>query len=41
MDWTTAKKSIDFLIANSSSEETVNVGFYGGEPLLEFDLIKK
>lgn len=41
MDFDTAKKGIDFLIDNSRDVDSVNIGFYGGEPLLEFDLMKK
>lgn len=41
MSWEIAKKSIDFMIAHSKNSESMNVGFYGGEPLLHFDLIKK
>ena len=41
MSWETAKKGIDFLRAHSIDSEKVNIGFYGGEPLLEFPLIKK
>lgn len=37
----TSLKAIDFLYEHSIDSETVNIGFYGGEPLLEFDLIKK
>ena len=36
-----AKKGIDFLFEHSYNSERVAVGFYGGEPLLEFELIKK
>ncbi len=36
----TAKKCIDFLLAHSRDEDRISIGFYGGEPLLEFDLIK-
>lgn len=36
----TAKKSIDFLINHSRDCDELSIGFYGGEPLLEFDLIK-
>lgn len=36
-----AKKGIDFLIAHSQESNRIDVGFYGGEPLLEFELIKK
>ncbi len=41
MSFETAKKGIDFLIHHSMDVERVNVGFYGGEPLLEFELVKK
>jgi uncharacterized protein len=41
MNFETAKKSIDFLMNNSRDVERVSVTFYGGEPLLEFELIKK
>lgn len=36
-----AKKGINFLFEHSYNSEQVAVGFYGGEPLLEFELIKK
>lgn len=36
-----ARKGIDFLIAHSQDSNRLNIGFYGGEPLLEFELIKK
>ncbi|GFZ33317.1 Cys-rich peptide radical SAM maturase CcpM [Clostridium zeae] len=41
MSFETAKKGIDFLLDHSRDLEEVNIGFYGGEPLLEFELIKK
>ena len=41
MGFETAKKAIDFYIERSSSLSDAVIGFYGGEPLLEFDLIKK
>lgn len=41
MSWNTAKKAIDFLINHSQDSYNINVAFYGGEPLLEFDLIKR
>lgn len=41
MDWNIAKKSIDFLIDHSQDTLNIDMGFYGGEPLLEYDLIKK
>lgn len=35
-----AKKSIDFLLSHSSDVEVPFIGFYGGEPFLNFDLLK-
>jgi len=40
MDNKTAIQSIDFLLNNSHDSEELTVGFYGGEPVLRFDLIK-
>lgn len=40
MSFETAKKGIDFLQTHSRDAERVSVSFYGGEPLLEFDLIQ-
>ncbi len=37
----TAFEAIDFLHAHSGEAESHALSFYGGEPLLEFDLIKK
>ncbi len=37
----TALQAIDFLIDHSKDCSQINIGFYGGEPLLEFDLIKE
>lgn len=39
MDFNTAKKAIDYIMLHS--REKVAVTFYGGEPLLNFELIKK
>lgn len=36
-----AKKSIDFLVDHAQDSRTISVGFYGGEPLLEFETVKK
>jgi uncharacterized protein len=43
MDWPTAKAAIDLLNARhrGTEEGSSNVGFYGGEPLLRFDFIKR
>ena len=40
MSLSTAKKALDFYRKNSPDTEKVSIGFYGGEPLLKFDLIK-
>lgn len=36
-----AQKAVDFLYNHSKNANVINIGFYGGEPLLNFDLIKK
>lgn len=36
-----AEKCVDFLIAHSVDLDVVTINFYGGEPLLRFDAIKK
>lgn len=36
-----AIKAIDFLADHSLKRDSVTIGFYGGEPLLEFDLLRK
>lgn len=41
MTFELAKKGIDYLFAHSSERNEVSIGFYGGEPLLEYDLIHK
>jgi len=41
MDWETAKKSIDFLALRTRDTKRINIGFYGGEPLIEYELICK
>ena len=35
------KKAIDFLIENSGSRVNLEVDFFGGEPLMNFDVVKK
>lgn len=35
-----AKQSVDFFLTHSQDSEFINIYFYGGEPLLNFDLIK-
>lgn len=41
MSWETAKKAIDFLRDHSKDAEHVHIGFYGGEPLLNFKLVEQ
>lgn len=41
MSFEIAKKGIDYVISNSSESNRIDIGFYGGEPLLRFDFIKK
>ncbi|UCE17695.1 MAG: radical SAM protein [Gemmatimonadota bacterium] len=41
MSWEVAKKAIDYFHSHSQASEKVYVSFYGGEPLLNFDLIKR
>lgn len=41
MSWAVAKQAIDFLWTHSVDSKSVNVGFYGGEPLLEFPLLQR
>lgn len=41
MDFKTAKNAIDFYYKHSSAADVARIGLYGGEPLLEFALIKK
>ena len=41
MEWETAKQSIDFLYENSKDAPEIIIAFYGGEPFLNFDIIKK
>lgn len=40
MDISLAKKCINFLHEHSIDNKSVNIGFYGGEPLIEFELIR-
>ena len=41
MSLQTAILAVDFLYEHSVDISRINIGFYGGEPLLEFSLIKK
>ena len=41
MDYEVGKKALDFLLKNSGNRRNLEVDFFGGEPLMNFDLIKK
>ncbi len=41
MSLETAKKAIDFIIANSGTRRNLEVDFFGGEPLMNFDVVKQ
>lgn len=40
MNLETGKKSLEFLAANSGARRNLEVDFFGGEPLMNFDLVK-
>jgi uncharacterized protein len=41
MSWETAKQGVDFLVHRSGGRRELQVTFFGGEPLLNFPVIKK
>ncbi|WP_407384701.1 thioether cross-link-forming SCIFF peptide maturase [Ruminococcus sp.] len=41
MSFEVAKQAIDFLIAHSGSRKNLEVDFFGGEPLMNFDVVKE
>ena len=41
MSFEVGKKALDFLIANSGSRKNLEVDFFGGEPLMNWDVVKK
>ena len=41
MSLETAKKAIDFLIANSGNRKILETDFFGGEPLMNFEVVKQ
>ena len=41
MSYETGKQALDFLIANSGNRYNLEVDFFGGEPLMNWDIIKK
>lgn len=41
MSLSTAKNAVDFIFENLRDRSKIDINFFGGEPLLEFDLIKE
>lgn len=41
MSYETGKKALDFLVANSDSRRNLEVDFFGGEPTMNFDVVKQ
>ena len=41
MSFEVGKKALDFLIANSGTRRNLEVDFFGGEPLMNFDVVKQ
>lgn len=41
MSFEVGKKALDFLIANSGNRVNLEVDFFGGEPLMNFDVVKQ
>jgi len=41
MTFETGKKAIDFLLEKSYGRETLELDFFGGEPLMNFDVVKQ
>ena len=41
MSFEVGKKALDFLVENSGSRRNLEVDFFGGEPLMNFDVVKQ
>lgn len=41
MSYEVGKRALDFLVENSGSRHNLEVDFFGGEPLMNFDVVKK
>jgi uncharacterized protein len=41
MSFETAKAAVDFPIANSGNRKVLEMDFFGGEPLMNLDVIKQ
>lgn len=40
MELSTARRIVDFIFSNTLLDDKTDIGFFGGEPLLEFELIR-
>ena len=40
MSYETGKRALDWLIESSGTRRNLEVDFFGGEPLLNFDVVK-
>ena len=41
MSFEVGKQALDFLVANSGTRRNLEVDFFGGEPLMNFDVVKQ
>ena len=41
MSYEVGKQALDFLVANSGTRHNLEVDFFGGEPLMNFDVVKR
>ncbi len=41
MDYETGRRALDFLIENSGNRKNLEVDFFGGEPLMNFDVVRR
>ncbi len=41
MSFEVGKQALDFLVANSGTRKNLEVDFFGGEPLMNFDVVKR
>lgn len=41
MSFETGKRALDFLVENSGTRKNLEVDFFGGEPLMNFDVVKR
>lgn len=41
MTFETGKRALDFLVENSGNRKNLEVDFFGGEPLMNFDVVKR